>query len=292
MNNYMDYITMQTNASNYNVKKTSGKSGMPAGFTSLAEMLAALTIGAMVIIAVLGIYHRAENSVDAITRRLDSSRLPGEILQRIAEDLDNIVSSGSDATITIENKFENIASVMLVPAARLTITRTIQDSQNNPQKFQEIIWQSSYDFKSAGNSLTLYRSSGGLNMEDKVLEKNRDELERELFVPICSGITYFKIAVLAGGKNPIEKWNGSPPPGIIVTISFAEPYKKADGTFDVPDEDKITRTIAIDRTRKIRFDTSTIGSGNDVNEPADVNSPEEQIPPSKTPENDKTVKIK
>lgn len=283
---------MQSNASNYNVKKTFGKSRMPAGFTSLAEMLAALTIGAMVIIAVLGIYHRAENSVDAITRRLDSSRLPGEILQRIAEDLDNIVSSGSDATITIENKFEDIASVMLVPAARLTITRTIQDSQNQSQKFQEIIWQSSYDFRSAGNSLTLYRSCGGLNMEDKVLEKNRDELERELFVPICSGITYFKIAVLAGDKNPIEKWNGSPPPGIIVTISFAEPYKKADGTFDVPDEEKITRTIAIDRTRKIRFDTSTIGSGNDVNEPADVNSPKEEIPPSKTPEKDKTIKIK
>ena len=26
-----------------------------------------------------------------------------------------------------------------------------------------------------------------------------------------------------------------------------------DGTLDVPDEEKITRTIAIDRTRKIRF---------------------------------------
>jgi hypothetical protein len=283
---------MLSNASIYNMKKTSGKSGMPKGFTSLAEMLAALTIGAMVIIAVLGIYHRAENSVDAITRKLDSSRLPGEVLQRIAEDLDNVISSGSDATIIIDNKFENIASAMLVPAAKLTITRTIQDSRNREQKFQEIIWQSSYDFKSGTNSLTLYCSSGGLNMEDKVLEKNRDELERELFVPICSGITYFKIAVLAGGKNPIEKWNGSPPPGIIVTISFAEPYKRADGTFDVPDQDKITRTIAIDRTRKIRFDTSTIGSGSGENGQADVNTPGEEITPSKTPEDKKPVKIK
>jgi hypothetical protein len=283
---------MQSNASVYNIKKTCGKSGMPAGFTSLAEMLAALTIGAMVTIAVLGIYHRAESSVDAITRRLDSTRLPGEILQRIAEDLDNVISSGSDATITIENKFENIASAMLVPAAKLTITTTIEDSRNRTQKFQEIIWQSSYDFKGGANSLTLYRSCGGLNMEDKVLEKNRDELERELFVPICSGITYFKIAVLAGGKNPIEKWNGSPPPGIIVTISFAEPYKRADGTFDVPDEEKITRTIAIDRTRKIRFDTSTVGSGNDANEPVDMNAHGGEITPSKTPEVNKPVKIK
>jgi len=283
---------MRSNASFYNMKKTPGKSGMPAGFTSLAEMLAALTIGAMVTIAVLGIYHRAENSVDAMTRRLDSTRLPGEILQRITEDLDNVISSGSDATITIENKFENIASAMLVPAARLTITKTIEDSRNRTQKFQEVIWQSSYDFKGGANSLTLYRSCGGLNMEDKVLEKNRDEVERELFVPICSGITYFKIAVLAGGKNPIEKWNGSPPPGIIVTISFAEPYKRADGTFDVPEQDKITRTIAIDRTRKIRFDTSTIGSGNDANEPSDMNAPGEEITPSKTPEDKKPVKVK
>jgi hypothetical protein len=272
----------------YKLKNTSGINKMPQGL-SLAEVLAALTIGAMVTVAVLGIYHRAENSAAAAIRRLDSSRLPGEVLQRIAEDLDNIISSGSDATITIENKFENVASTMLVPAAKLTITRTIRDSKDKEQKFQEIIWQSSYDFQSATNSLILYRSSGGLNMEDKVLEMNKDDLERELFVPICSGITFFKIAVLAG-KNPIEKWNGSPPPGIVVTISFAEPYKRADGTFDVPDEEKITRTIAIDRTRKIRFDTSISEYGNDKEgqENADLLSGEK--PPSESPK--KTEKVK
>jgi hypothetical protein len=274
---------MQSKALGHNIKRTSGRSGMPAGFTTLAEMLAALTIGAMVIAAVLGIYHRAGNSVDAITRRLDNARLPGEVLQRIAEDLDNVISSGSDATITIQNKFENIASAMLVPAAKLTITRTVQDSRDREQKFREIIWQSSYDFKSAANSLTLYRSSGGLDMEDKVLEKYKGDAERERFVPICSGITYFKIAVLAGGKNPIEKWNGSPPPGIMVTMSFAQPYKRADGTFDVPDEDKITRTIAVDRTRKIRFDISAGAAGNDESGQEDVNSPGEEISQPESP---------
>jgi hypothetical protein len=274
---------MQSKALGHNIKRTSGRPGMPAGFTTLAEMLAALTIGAMVIAAVLGIYHRAGNSVDAVTRRLGSSRLPSEVLQRIAEDLDNVISSGSDATITIQNKFENIASAMLVPAAKLTITRTIQDSRDREQPFREIIWQSSYDFKSAGNSLTLYRSSGGLDMEDKVLEKYKDDVERERFVPICSGVTYFKIAVLAGGKNPIEKWNGSPPPGIMVTISFAQPYKRADGTFDVPDEDKITRTIAIDRTRKIRFDISAGAAGNEESGQTDVNSPGEEISQPESP---------
>jgi prepilin-type N-terminal cleavage/methylation domain-containing protein len=242
------------------LKKTTCTYRVQRGF-SLAEVLAALTIGSMVTVAVLGIYNRAEKSVAAVTRRLDGSRLPGEVLQRIAEDLDNVISSSSDAKITIDNKFENVASGMRVPAARLTITRTIEDSKDKEQIFKEIIWQSSYDFQGASNNLTLYRSAGGLNMEDKVLEKYKDDFEREAFVPICSGITFFKIGALSG-RDPIERWNGAPPRGIVVTISFAEPYKKADGTFDVPEEEKITRTIAIDRTRKIRFDTSTIEGDN------------------------------
>lgn len=279
---------MKLNAFGHKMKKTSGIYKMQKGL-SLAEVLAALTIGAMIIVAVLGIYHRAENSAAAVTRRLDSSRLPGEVLQRIAEDLDNIISSSSDATITIENKFENVASIMLVPAAKLTITRTIKDSRDREQIFQEIIWQSSYDFDSGINSLILYRSAGGLNMEDKVLEKNKDDFEREAFVPICSGITFFKISAMAG-KDPIERWNGAPPRGIVVTISFAEPYKTADGTFDVLDEEKFTRTIAIDRTRKIRFDTSTRESGNDEEGQEAENLPDDEKPPLESPK--KTEKIK
>jgi len=250
---------MKSSTIGHNIKVVSGTTRMPRGL-SLAELLAALTIGAMITVAVLGIYHRAEKSATAMTRKLDGSRLPGEVLQRIAEDLDNIISSNSDAKITIDNKFENVASVGLIPAARLIITRTIQDSKDNEQKYEEIIWQSSYDFQSAGNGLILYRSHSGMNMEDKVLEKYKDDFTRELFVPICGGITFFKVSALAG-KDPVERWDAAPPRGIVVTISFAEPYKKVDGTLDVLDEEKITRTIAIDRTRKIRFDTSAGDSG-------------------------------
>ncbi|MBN2593391.1 MAG: prepilin-type N-terminal cleavage/methylation domain-containing protein [Sedimentisphaerales bacterium] len=275
------------------MKKTSGTNKVPRGF-SLAEVLAALAIGAMVMVAVLGIYHRAEKSVAAVTRRLDGSRLPGEVLQRIAEDLDNVISSSSDARITIDNKFENVASGTLLPAARLTITRTIEDSKDKEQIFKEIIWQSSYDFKGASYSLTLYRSASGLNKEDKVLEKNKEDFEREAFAPICSGITFFKIKAMAG-KDPIEKWNGAPPRGIVVTISFAEPYKKANGTFDVPDEEKITRTIAIDRTRKIRFDISTAeGGGDEVQEQGqeqdNTDLPGNEKPPLKSPGKAEKVK--
>ena len=279
---------MRPNAVNHKMKATSGISGMRRGL-SLAEMLAALTIGAMVIVAVLGIYRRAEKSAAAVTRKLNSSRIPGEVLQRIAEDLDNVISASSDATITIENKFENVASAMLLPAARLAITRTIQDSSDKEQTFEEIIWQSSYDYESGINGLVLYRSHGGLNLEDKILEKNKDNFERELFVPICSGLTYFKISAISG-KNLVERWSGSPPPGIVVTISFAEPYKKADGTFEVTDEEKITRTIAVDRTRKIRFDTSA-GNNNQGEEGIeDMNMPSGGKPLPSSPKKAEKVK--
>ena len=279
---------MRANAVNHKTKATSGMSGVRRGL-SLAEMLAALTIGAMVIVAVLGIYRRAEQSAASVTRKLDGSRIPGEVLQRIAEDLDNVISASSDATITIENKFENIASAMLLPAARLVITRTIQDSADKEQTFEEIIWQSSYDYDSGINGLVLYRSHSGINLEDKILEKNKDNFERELFVPICSGLTFFKISAIAG-KDPIERWNGSPPRGIVVTISFAEPYKKADGTFDVLDEEKIIRTIAIDRTRKIRFDTSAGKYGNNEEGQEDMNMPGSEKPPSGSPKKAEKVK--
>ena len=283
---------MKLSAFCHNMKKTSGICRMPRGL-SLAELLAALTIGAMITVAVLGIYHRAEKSATAMTRKLDGSRLPGEVLHRIAEDLDNIISSDSDAKITIANKFENIASIGLIPAARLMITRTIKDSKNNEQIYEEIIWQSSYDFQSASNGLILYRSHSGMNMEDKVLEKYKDDFERELFVPICGGVTFFKISALAG-KDPLERWDGAPPRGIVVTISFAEPYKKVDGTLDVLEEEKITRTIAIDRTRKIKFDTSA-GDDNQVEGKMgegieDMNMPDSVKPRPSSPTKDKKVK--
>ncbi len=227
------------------MKKTSNTSRSPLGF-SLAEVLAALTIGAMVLVSVLSIYSRAERSAAAITRRLDSSRVPCEVLQRIAEDLDGIIASGSDTKVTVENKFDN-----LYPTARLTILKTIYDRRNRKQTFERIVWQTNYDYDA--NSLVLYRSHSGIALEDKLLDEQKEDWERELFVPICPGVTFFKIEVPVG-EDFQDKWTSSSlPPGIVVTISFAQPFKTLAGTLDVPDVEKITRTIAIDRTRKIKF---------------------------------------
>ena len=159
---------------------------------SLVEVLAAMTIGAMVLVVVLGVYSRAGRSADAITHKLDSSRLPSEVLQRIAEDLDRIIASGSDTKVTIENKLNN-----LYPTARLTILKNYYDKASKPQILEEIIWQTSYDYET--DSLVLYRSHSGITLEDKLLDEKRESWEKGYpFVPICDGVTFFKIQVPRG----------------------------------------------------------------------------------------------
>jgi len=265
-------IVIMITSFQHKIKKSLNIPRRRTGF-SLAEVLAAITIGSMILVAVFGIYNRAEKSATIVTRKLQSSQLSSEVLQRIAEDLDRIISSNSDTTITIENKFKNG-----FPAAKLTITKTIKDNTNKEQKFEEIVWQSLYDYESPITGLVLYRGYSGIALEDKVLDKNKDDIELDRSVPICSGVTFFSINALQNGK-PVDKWDGPPPSGITVTISFAEPFKRVNGTLDVLDMEKNTRTIAIDRTRKIRFALETTKSPEDANIPKQTDKSDEEKSP-------------
>lgn len=214
---------------------------------SLAEVLTALTIGSMVLVAVLSIYSRVENAAAGVTRRLDSTRLPAEILQCIAEDLDRVAGTSSDAKITIENKIVNG-----LQTARLRISNTFYNKQNKKQTFEEIIWQGNYDYE-ADNGLILYRSHSGVTAEDKLLDDQKENWEKELFVPICAGVTFFKIEARRD-ETLLDKWTSTELPyGIVVTVSFAEPFKQLDGTLEVPEAEKISRTIAVSKSRKIKF---------------------------------------
>ena len=126
-----------------------------------------------------------------------------------------------------------------------------------------------------------------------MLDKNKEDWEREIFVPICAGVTFFKIEAVTGNIRA-ERWNGAPPPGLAVTISFAEPYKRVDGTFDVLDEEKITRTIALDLTRKIRFEIPAAqeGSGDEAQKGAESPSGGDapRVDPKKTEKVEKSTK--
>jgi type II secretory pathway pseudopilin PulG len=244
-----------------------------AGF-SLAETLIAVTIGAMILVAVLAIYSQAEKSAASVAQKLDSTQLASEVLQRISEDLDSIVATGAYTKITIlPSKYDNG-----YPTARIEILRTIYDKDDKKQTFEEIIWQASTDYESDANGLVLYRSHSGMIWEDKLLDELRKEWESNYtFVPVCTGVTFFKIETTKGrDANEVEKtdtgWNSDTlPTGIAVTISFAQPYKTVSGEITVPDEQKITRTIAIDRTRKLQFNIPQIDA-NQVDVTPDVNN--------------------
>ena len=219
------------------------------GGFSLAEVVVALTIGAMVMVSVLAVYDRAERSAEAITRKISDGRQSAEILQRIAEDLDSILSAGADTKVTIDSSKNDKG----YPTARMEIVRTYYDYQNKPQVFERVVWQSNYDYDSEYGGLVLYRSHSGIGTEDKLLDEKKEDWERELFVPISAGLSYFSVEV-PDGNDFVDIWTKSELPlGVVVGISFAEPFKTAGGLLEVFEEDKVERAIAIDRTRKIKF---------------------------------------
>ncbi len=217
---------------------------------SLIELLAVLVISTMLIIASIGVYSRMQRTVGELNNAVETQQLPNEILQRIAEDLDTIVAplSGKDADtkISIRNKFDEFYQ-----SAQLKITRTYYDNKNEKQVFDEIIWQSNYDFDA--NGLILYRSHSGLTVEDKLLGEEKTKSKRELFIPIAAGLTYFKIQV-PQGDNLLDTWTSDRLPKTVkISLSFVSPFRDIDGRLTVLENEMNIRTVAIDRTRQIKF---------------------------------------
>ena len=240
---------------------------------SLVEIVAVLLITAMIMLASFTVYGRVKAATAAVNATLDRDILPTEILQRIAEDLDRLAFSGLGTTIFIQNKFDSSG----YNVAQLAIKNVVYGDNNKPKVFERIIWRTSYDF--FDDSLILYRSHNGYNLEDKVITDDvqieMKQEDRDFFIPLCNGITFFKIqvpVVKVFGENVnlpgldemvevpeeeekfLDGWGGDKlPKAVTVTISFAEPYQAVTGELDVLESEKITRTIAIDRTRKIKY---------------------------------------
>ena len=240
---------------------------------SLVEIVVVLGITAMIMLASFTIYGRVRASTVAVNATLDRNVIPTEILQRIAEDLDRLASSGLGTTITINNRFDSSGYNI----ARLIIQNMVYGEKNKPRMFEKIVWQTYYDYFE--DALILYRSHNGINLEDKVVTDDRQlelkEMDADYFIPLCSGITFFKIqvpVVKVFGENVklpgmdevwpeeeeeeifIDRWvTDKLPKAVTVSISFAEPYQAVTGELEVLDSEKITRTIAIDRTRKVKY---------------------------------------
>ncbi len=228
-----------------------------SGF-SLGEMIVTVIIGAMVLTAILGIYGRANQAADAVLKKIESPSLVSEVLQLITEDLGRTLGA-DDVSLRVRNGFDNGFH-----RAELVLRRTFHDRENKAQTLEEIIWRAAYDHGGQRPGLVLYRSHDGVVQEDKLLDDNRDNWEKNYpFVPICRGITFFQVQACKGDEF-VDQWaTRALPPGVRVTLSFAEPYETVRGTWDVMDDEKISRTIAVDSMRKIKF---TMPSGFDPNE--------------------------
>lgn len=221
--------------------------GCHRGFT-LGEMLAALVIGAMVLTAILSVYSRLSRAAASVREKIDAPIMANEVLQLIARDLDRIMET-SDIEVQFQNGYDNG-----YPSAQLTLRRTYKDSKNEEQTFEEIVWRSAYDHDSPEPGLVLYRSYSGIGFEDNLLDAKRDEWESNYaYVPVFMGLTYFEIEA-PKGDGVVRVWpSGDPPTAVKVTVSFGAPYEGVDGALDVSESDKVTRTMAIDKTRTIKF---------------------------------------
>ncbi|OHB44276.1 MAG: hypothetical protein A2178_00480 [Planctomycetes bacterium GWC2_49_10] len=158
---------------------------------TVIESLVTLVIAALMLFALFGVYDRCRKVYNSITAKIESSLLPGDICQRIAEDIDRIAVPGSDAKMEISSSFAGG-----FPTSRLRISREFLDKKGKPEVLEEVIWQASIDL--ASKRMMLWRSHAGLIWEDRLLdeEERRDwTSSRRVFVPVCSGLTYFKVQV-------------------------------------------------------------------------------------------------
>lgn len=244
------------------------------GFT-LAEALATLAIAAMIMAAVVGVYMGVKRAESSINKRLGDGFLGMEILQRIADDISKVALPGSDVTMSVKNKLD-IGGYRI---SQMIIESRIYGKDNKPQTFEKIIWQSRVDIDA--NGLVIYRSHSGYAMEDKMLEEPKEEYERELFIPVCSGATLFSIEPVIDG-NATAVWEGPGlPPAVKLSVSFADREQDLLGNAIVPEESVNARTFVINRFKQIpyQFISKQFPDANGI---TDMNLPEEPNKPADT----------
>lgn len=232
---------------------------MCLGFT-LVEILVVLMLSAMLITATLAVYHRVRGVSQVIGERMGEHRLTGEILQKIAEDIDRLAAPGFEATMTFRNKAVRGAGDYSIQSAELILSNSYYGNNDKKEVYDEIVWRSVYD--PGEETMILYRKHSGLNGEDRLFDRfvgtdaapeTLDE-SRERFIPVAAGVTYFDLRVQQG-EQVLSSWNSEKlPKAVRIGLSFAPPQALEDGRFDVADADIVYRTVAVDRMREIPYE--------------------------------------
>jgi len=244
---------------------------------SLIEILTVLIMSVMILTATLLIYSRVRGSVAAINSRLEKQAIPDEILQKIAEDIDRLAAGGFDAAITIQNKNDTGYN-----SAQLIIENRYYGNGEPPQPsiYERVVWQSVYD--PLFDQMTLYRSHSGLNLEDALVDNMQagDKLP-EVFVPICPGLTCFSVFAVTDANELEPQWQKQAMPnGILLKLSLEPMIQLEDGSYELPEENIVSRAVAVDRTRPIAYKLNTqLTDYNDPNK-AEKNDPNKMASPA------------
>lgn len=266
----------------------------------MAEVIPAMIIATLISVVAIRIYVSANSTARSIDVFLLKNGEQADIMQRIAEDIDKIATEGTGATINLQNKFSDGRNI-----CRLIIESKYFDNAQRAQVFEKVTWQSQYDVDA--NGIVLYRAHSGVLSEDKVIADFDGQFtewkDRELFVPVVRGLSFFKIQIPPAEKfegldknkedtivkkpvsqaKPTEKWTDRKlPVALEIVLSFASEQKDAAGSYYIEDEDKVSRTVVVDRIRKIPYrfvrveyvidDANDSNDITDANEIDDVNS--------------------
>jgi type II secretory pathway component PulJ len=250
------------------------------GFT-LAETLAAFVIAIMIMTAAVAVYSTIRKAQGSVDHRLKEGFLAAEVLQRISEDIDRLALPSSDVTVSVKNRID----IESFTVSQMIIESKFYDKDNKPQTFEKIIWQSRV--APDGNELIIYRAHSGYAMEDKMLEEKKETYERELFIPVCTGVTMFAMEVTDGNDaNSVpQDWTSTDlPPAIKLSISFEPRQPDVLGNRTVTEEAVKTRIVALNRFRQIpyTFVYKEFGDANDVNDVNDID-PNKPADPNNNP---------
>jgi hypothetical protein len=222
---------------------------------SLAELLTALIIVSILVIAMTTIYQASMSAVLAIDEKLDEGFGSTDVLHRMLDDISTVSSLDTETSLTLESKVVDGVAVY-----RLEVVSNIYDNAGKEVLYKKVIWQSDYDYMTG--TISLYRCMGGLDIEDPILNTQaRNNPDSDIFVPVVSGLTYFTIQVPQETNTSQEQyedyldvWDKEDMPGaILVELSFAEPVEYVTGEVEVPVEDRITRRISVNRSKDYKF---------------------------------------
>lgn len=213
---------------------------------TLYELLAALAVTALILIAALSLLQVCLNATAKIDYELTQNAGSREVLQKLAEDI-NSISSDTNTTVKLSKHAKNGVDIM-----RLEMENYFIGKGEAKRKYRRIIWQSDYDPDTG--LIVIYRCHSGLLLEDSLVSTEQQaEPDREIYVPVCINATHFNVSVF-NGEDIAESWAADQlPSGLVAEISFAEPVEDITGNWIVPDEDIMRRTISVNRSKEYQY---------------------------------------